>query len=451
MKSAPRLAKPAAKTAAGSAKAPGALDLKRPLTFAIDYGTSNSLLVATDGINVSLPLKLDPTAPDATVLRSILYFPHGNSCFYGQEAINQYSEHHGEGRLIRSVKKYLPSESYVGSWIDNRMVRLEDLVSYFLLEMKKRAETELGVSVENVVLGRPAKFSADPVKDKLAQFRLKKAAELAGFKQISFLPEPLAAALDLRTRLTEMKTVLVVDLGGGTSDFTVIRIGPKKFEDSDVLAIGGVSVAGDAVDGEFMKFHVAPFLGSKVKYRVPLGSNVLEMPKSLLDHICSPADLAQLRRSDHMEFFRSVQKWSVGDDDKEKLERLFVLVEDQLGFAIFEEIDRLKRALGDKAEAKFDFNAAGAEISFALERPDFDASVAKPVDLILESMDVTIRAAGLSLDEIDMVYCTGGTSKLRTVQKALRLRFPEEKILKRDFFHSVIQGLGEQARMLVER
>ena len=138
------------------------------------------------------------------------------------------------------------------------MVRLEDLIGYFLLEMKKRAERTLGVEVTDVLLGRPAKFSNDPVKDGLAQFRLQKAAQLAGFKTVSFLPEPLAAALDLRKRLTEMKTVLVVDLGGGTSDFTVIRIGPKEFESSDVLAIGGVSVAGDAVDGEFMKTHVAP-------------------------------------------------------------------------------------------------------------------------------------------------------------------------------------------------
>lgn len=427
----------------------GDLDLARPLTFAIDYGTSNSLLVATDGRAVTKPLALDPLAPDPTVLRSLLYFPHGDRCFYGQAAIEEYSDHHGEGRLIRSIKKYLPSESYVGSWIDNRMVRLEDLIGFFLLEMKKRAETALGVTgVESVVLGRPAKFSSDPVKDKLAEFRLQKAAELAGFKRIEFLPEPLAAALDLRTRLKEMKTVLVVDLGGGTSDFTVIRIGPRAFEPSDVLAIGGVAVAGDAVDGEFMKFHVAPFLGSRVKYRVPMGNNVLEMPKSLLDHICSPADLAQLRRSDHLEFFRSVQKWSVRDEDKEKLDRLFVLVEDQLGFAIFEEIDRLKRALGDHDEAEFDFDAAGAEIRFGLARPDFDAAVSKPVETLIEAMDETMRAAGIPAEQIDMVYCTGGTSKLGLVQKALRRRFPEEKILKRDFFHSVIQGLGEQAKAL---
>lgn len=429
----------------------GSLDTSRDLTFAIDYGTSNSLLVATDGHHVTAPLRLDELAPDPTVLRSILYFPDGNACFYGQRAIDEYSDHHGEGRLIRSVKKYLPSESYVGSWIENRMVRLEDLISFFLLEMKRRAEEQIGASVSNVVLGRPAKFSNDPVKDKLAQFRLQKAAELAGFKQISFVPEPLAAALDLRTRLTEMKTVLVVDLGGGTSDFTVIQIGPREFRDSDVLAIGGVSLAGDAVDGEFMKAHVAPFLGSKVKYRVPMGQNVLEMPKTLLDHICSPADLAQLRRSDHMEFFRSVQRWSVRDEDKEKLERLFVLVEDQLGFAIFEEIDRLKRALGETEDAVFDFPEAGAEIQFSLSRADFDSSVSEPIEKIMQSMDETLAQAGLKPQAIDLVYCTGGTSKLGLVQKALRQRFPEGKIVKRDFFHSVIQGLGEQARISLNR
>jgi hypothetical chaperone protein len=424
------------------------LNPDRELTFAIDYGTSNSLLVATDGESVTQPLALDPFAADPTVLRSILYFPNSKLCFYGQDAIGQYNDNSGEGRLIRSIKKYLPSESYVGSFIEDRVVRLEDLISYFLLEMKKRAEVQVGRTVDRVVLGRPAKFSNDPVKDKLAQYRLEKAAELAGFKSISFLAEPLAAALDLRTRLTEAKTVLVVDLGGGTSDFTVIRIGTEEFRDEDVLGIGGVSVAGDAVDGEFMKHQVAPFLGSKVRYKVPMGSNVLEMPKSLLDHICSPADLAQLRRSDHLDFFRSVQKWTLRDQDKAALERLFVLVEDQLGFAIFEEIDRLKRALGEHDEATFSFKAVGAEIEFPLSRPDFDVSVARPVDQILEAMDETLRQSSLTPEKIDIVYCTGGTSKLPLVQKALRRRFSDEKIVKRDFFHSVIQGLGEYARNL---
>ncbi|MES2965284.1 MAG: Hsp70 family protein [Bdellovibrionota bacterium] len=422
------------------------LDRSRPVVFAIDYGTSNSLLAASDGAAVTAPLALDPVAPDPTVFRSVLYFPHGNLCHYGQKAVDEYCEHQGEGRLIRSIKKYLPSESYLGSWIDNRVVRLEDLVGYFLLEMRKRACAQLDRDVDSVVLGRPAKFSEDPIKDKLAQYRLQKAAEIAGFKNISFLAEPLAAALDLKRRLTETKTVLVVDLGGGTSDFTVIRIGPADFKESDVLAMGGVSVAGDRVDGEFMGAQVAPFFGSKVKYKVPLGSNVLEMPKSLLDHLMSPADIAQLRKNDHMEFFRSIQKWSPKDTDKQKLDRLFVLVEDQLGFRLFEEIDRVKRELTKKTDAEFRFDYPGIEIDFSVADVDFNAAAGRPVDDILKAMDETLLQAGVGANDIDVVYCTGGTSQLKLIQRGLLRRFPSEKIVSRDFFHSVIQGLGERAR-----
>ncbi|RYZ76666.1 MAG: hypothetical protein EOP05_04360, partial [Proteobacteria bacterium] len=100
---------------------PDQLRKDRELTFAIDYGTSNSLLVATDGESVTAPLDLDPSALDPTVLRSILYFPNSKVCYYGQNAINQYNENSGEGRLIRSIKKYLPSESYVGSYIEDRV------------------------------------------------------------------------------------------------------------------------------------------------------------------------------------------------------------------------------------------------------------------------------------------------------------------------------------------
>jgi hypothetical chaperone protein len=415
------------------------------VVFAIDYGTSNSLLAATDGRVTTSPLALDPQAPDPTVLRSVLFFPHGNQCFYGQEAIAQYGEHQAGGRLIRSIKKYLPSESFIGSWIDDRVVKLEDLIGIFLLEMRKRAQRVLDCEVERVLLGRPAKFSEDPVKDKLAEYRLKKAAEFAGFKHIDFLPEPLAAAFDLRKRLAETKTVLVVDLGGGTSDFTVIRIGPEAFQESDVLAMGGVSIAGDAVDGEFMKTTLAPYFGSKVRYRVPLGSNFLEMPKSLLDHICSPADIAQLRRSDYMDFFRNVQQWAPRAEDKAKLDRLFALVEDQLGFQLFEEIDRVKRAFTTEEASRFIFDYPDIDLDFEVIRVDFEAFISTATEKMLATMDETLRAAQVPADKIDIVYCTGGTSKLRNLQRGLRTRFPEEKIMRHNYFHSVIEGLTARA------
>ena len=263
------------------------------------------------------------------------------------------------------------------------------------------------------------------------------------------MPEPLAAAFDLRRRLTEMKTVLVVDLGGGTSDFTVIRLGPDAFQESDVLAMGGVSVAGDAVDGSFMRSQVAPFLGSRVKYRVPLGSNVLEMPKSLLDHICSPADMAQLQKSDFMHFFRQVRSWALRDEDKEALERLFAIVEDQRGFDLFEEVDRVKRQLATVPQTHFKYDYPGAEMEFELTSVDYDSIIDPATAKILECMDETLRAAGTTSEKIDIVYCTGGTSKLRRIQSGLLQRFPKQKIVGANYFHSVIEGLSARAAELI--
>lgn len=418
------------------------------VVFAIDYGTSNSLLAATDGEVTTAPLPLDPAAPDPSVFRSVLYFPNQNQCYYGQQAIEEYGERQAEGRLIRSIKKYLPSETFLGSWIEDRVVRLEDLISYFLLEMKKRASEHLGIESTTVLLGRPAKFSEDPVKDKLAEHRLRKAAEIAGFKRIEFLAEPLAAAFELRAKLKETKTVLVVDLGGGTSDFTVIRIGPRPFQEKDVLSLGGLSLAGDAVDGEFMKNRIAPDFGSKVKYRIPMGSNVLQMPRSLLDHICSPADIAQLRRSEYMDFFKNIQRWAPRAEDKERLDRLFVLVEDQLGFKLFEEIDRTKRAFSERDEALFQFDYPDIEIERPVARADFESDTRETAEKILAVMDETLRMAQLSPEAIDLVYCTGGTSKLSLIQEGLRARFKEDRIVKNNYFHSVIEGLTARAREL---
>ena len=419
--------------------------------LAIDFGTSNSLVAVADPSGASQPLPLDEDAGDPTVFRSILYFPHGQLCYYGQRAIREYSENQAHGRLIRSVKKYLPSENYIGSWIDDRMVRLEDLIGIFLLELRKRAQAHLGHELKSVLLGRPAKFSPDPIKDKLAEHRMRKAAEFAGFENVRFLPEPLAAAFELRSRLKETKNVLVVDLGGGTSDFTVIRIGPEAFKESDVLAMGGISLAGDVVDGDFMRVKVAPFLGSKVRYKVPLGRNVLEMPKSLLDHICSPADITQMQRSDYYHFFKQVQEWAPAAKDKESLQRLFTIVEDRLGFDVFEEIDRSKRQLSQEESAAFGFDYPDAEIKFETSAGEFDQLAGDTSDRILAVLDETLKDSGLKPADVDIVYCTGGTSRLKIIQKGLAARFAPERIVGVNFFHSVIEGLAARATELAKK
>ncbi len=356
------------------------------MILAVDFGTSNSLATVATRDGHTAPIILDSDAPDATVFRTLLYFPHEDECFYGQRAIAEYQNNLGQGRFIRSIKKFLPVQSFAGSWIENRMVRLEDLVGLFLLEIKKRTEKIHGEKIDKILLGRPAQYSEDVSADKLAVYRMQKAAEIAGFKETYFFEEPLAAALDFKSTLTDWKTILVVDLGGGTSDFTVMKIGPGAFEQSHVLAKGAVSIAGDLIDGRCMADIFAPDFGSEVQYRVPLGSNILTMPRSLLEKICSPADIAQLMKNDYMHFLKQVENWAINTKDKEALHRLFVLCEDQLGFAFFEQIEAMKKGFEDEPGFQFEFPYPEIEISRTVKQTQFANAISTPIEKIFLKM-----------------------------------------------------------------
>jgi hypothetical chaperone protein len=225
------------------------------MIYAIDFGTTNSLLGAVIDGKMHAPIPLDPHAKDQTILRSVLYFPDRNKCFYGAEAIREYAKRDMEGRFIRSVKKFLPNRSFLGTQVGNRMVTIEEIVATFLRELRTRANQHFGKDVKSVLLGRPAQFAATEADDGFAQMRLERAAELAGFREIRFCPEPIAAAYDFRSTLKEAKIVLVADFGGGTSDFTVMKISKEKYQPTDVLSIGGVALAGDSLDGDYAKAH----------------------------------------------------------------------------------------------------------------------------------------------------------------------------------------------------
>ncbi|HEX6244771.1 MAG TPA: Hsp70 family protein, partial [Polyangiales bacterium] len=267
----------------------------KPTIFAIDFGTSNSLLAAANAQRVFTPVPIDPSAEDPTVLRSVLYFAPAEQAF-GNTAVRRLVANGFEGRLIRSIKRHLPSRSFSATRIGSRNVTLEELVAALLRVMRQRASDYFDADITRAVLGRPARFSIDDDEDQLAETRLRRAAELAGFRDVSFCPEPVAAAYDFASDLSEPKLVLVIDLGGGTSDFTLVRMSAEGFRPEDVLAVRGVATAGDALDGALVRAVVARELGSEAPYRVAFGSNVLTMPNDLIDLLSSPADLTLVDR-----------------------------------------------------------------------------------------------------------------------------------------------------------
>lgn len=434
------------------------LDL--PTIYAIDFGTSNSLLAAANARTVFPPVALDPSASDPTILRSILYFKNPRECFVGNEALTEYIANGMEGRLLRSLKRHLPSRGFRGTTIDNRAISIEDLIAVPLREMRKRANEHFGADVKRVVLGRPARFASDDGDDDFAEHRLRAAAAKAGFEEVHCLPEPVAAAQEFQNAFAEQQQLaphsnepktfhaLVCDFGGGTSDFTVLRLGDKTFSRDDVLAVGGVPLAGDALDASIMRSTVASHFGADVCYRVPMGNNTLTMPKHIIETICSPAHLSILRRPDVAEFLRNVRSWSLGSDDKARLDNLTTLVDDALGFQVFESIEAAKKALSQDMQAAIDFSYADIEVHDQIERMTFEQAAASPMQTIVSCMDQTLKQSGLTPAQVDMVCCTGGTAKVTRIAEEIATRFDKKRI--RDFknFHSVVLGLARHAQTL---
>lgn len=438
-----------------------------PLVYAIDFGTTNSLIAAANAERIFGPLEIEPLATDATVLRSLLFFPdqdttapqvratpaaaHGGAAadqarrgvYTGRAAIQACVESGMRGRLIRSIKRFLPMATFTETRIGSQRYTLEELVAILLRTLRERADAALATRVDAAVLGCPARFSDEPGGDELARARLRRAAELAGFKRVMLLEEPVAAALDCRDHTAQSELVAVLDLGGGTSDFTIARLGGGH---SEVLAVGGVAVAGDALEGALMREQVSPHFGSRVAYRMPFGANVLTFPKPLLEKLCSPAELSLLDRRDVLEFLRSIRSFALSEDDRERMERLLCLVEDRLGFQLFEALDGVKRELSAAPAAHFDFSYPGIELHENISRADFERAAASAVERIVARFEETLRAAGVQRSELDRLYFTGGTAQVPCLVAALSSGVDPRRIQHVSTYHAVIQGLAERAR-----
>jgi hypothetical chaperone protein len=415
--------------------------------LAVDFGTTHSVVGAWIDGKIAGPLPLDSHSPTPSLMRTLLYFPHAESCYYGAEALKNYVENDQEGRLFRSFKSHLPNANYLGTYIEDRPLPLEHMVGLFLLELRKRAEAVTGERFRKVVLGRPARYSMDPIKEGIASHRMKKAAEYAGFEEVLFFAEPVAAALDYKRRLTGEQLVLIGDFGGGTSDFTILKLGDHDYRFEDVLAIDGCSVAGDALDGAIMKEKISLHFGAKVKYRLPMGTNILTMPPSVSDKLTQPAWITHLREKDTLDFIGQVRQCALSTEDRKKMDQLFVLLEDQLIFSVFDKIEGTKVALSRDTQAEFSMAYPGIEVREQISRTDFEGWAEPSFQTIFKTLDRLFTACSLSESQISALCLTGGTSRVPRITQALENRFGPHRIQTTDAFHSVLSGLIEAARL----
>lgn len=412
--------------------------------YAIDFGTSNSLVSCAKAGEAPILLNLESDQP---VLRSLIFTPEKDEYFFGAEAIEAYQERGGEGRFFRSLKKFLPEPGFKGTEVFGRRMKIEELIAIFLRELKKRADRESGFDGKQVVLGRPALYSLDLEKDQLAEDRMRLAAELAGFERIEFCPEPLAAGLNQEKGDAD-EVILVCDFGGGTSDFTLLQTGSQDFKKEDVLGLSGVFVAGDAFDGRLMRDFISTEFGKDVKYQTPVGNNTLTFPRGLLTKLCNPAHIFFLKERETWEFLKGIQKWTVEGDNERYIDQLFCLVEEDLGYPLYDKIERSKIDLGNQTESLFEFKHSNIHIEMPLERSKFEKAAQVEMDKIFGALDKVFEQSGLKKEEVSKVSLTGGTAQMPLVQERLKLLFGAEKMEMSEVFQSVALGLGKFAKSI---
>lgn len=423
------------------------------LIYAIDFGTTNSLMVMASKEKVYPLAPLDLNAKDKTIMRSLLFTPGYDEWFIGASAITKYQELGAEGRLLRSLKRFLPRESFKGTVISDRHYSLEELIALFLRKMRETANQFYNVDVTKVVMGRPALYSTNEAEEKTAVKRMEKALKMAGFTEIHFCPEPVAAAYSARNEFFQKEVNLfIADFGGGTSDFTVAKLGGsvEKFNRPRVLSLGGLSMAGDAYDGSIMKNSVSPFFGSKLKYKSNLGSNILTIPKRLLLKLTAPSEISFLGRNDIQELLKTAGRFALDPDEKKKLDRLFVLIEEHLGFSLYHEIEKSKIRLSKDKMAPFQFNYPEIEIDEMISQEEFIEGSLDLSQKIIEIMDETIQKSHLKYEDLDLVYMTGGTANIKFLRQEIEKRVGSNKLKDQEHFHSIIKGLGEFAKDLLQ-
>jgi hypothetical chaperone protein len=406
-------------------------------TCGIDFGTSNSAVALPSGTVVYL----DPGAPLPRLFRSVLFFPEGESGYLaGERAITEYLEH-AEGRLIQSVKSWLPSRTFTATHIRGRGVRLEELVAMILRRIREAAERVTNEPITEAVLGRPARFSPDDDADAYAERRLAEAAALAGFQKVRFLIEPIAAALAYEAGITRDELVLVADFGAGTSDFTLMRLGPgrrgRADRRGDVLASDGVRVGGDRFDAAIMRDRLLGYFGARSSYEVM--DKRLRMPSHIMGKLLSWHEMSFIRERSTQQVIERML-WS--SDDVPAIEALQDLVHENLGFHLFRAIESAKIALSSEERTTLRFHQARIHIEERLSRVEFERASADLLAALADCADRLLERAGVGRAEVDAVFLTGGSSQIPAVRQLFVERFGAGRLRSADAFTSVAEGLG---------
>ncbi len=442
--------------------------------YGIDFGTTNSTISVVGATGKPLKLKIDPEAPNPAVMRSVIYVSPQMKFLFGKPAVDAYItdvalgkgskkkiietgrmiklaqpasasgfvadkwvpeiieiEESEGGRLLQALKSNLSNEQISTINLFGEPKPLEWVVGQFLKEMKERADEILKTKIDKVVLGRPVEYVGS--NNELAVKRMRKAAQIAGFNEIEFEYEPVGAAYDYGVEIRTNQIALIYDFGGGTLDISVFKFPEKK-----VLANVGLPIGGDHFNTEIFMSKLSKYFGSEAKY----GMKQLDLPRYIFDSLQNWYQISLLKTksfADDLESFRFMCSNIVA------LNSLKSLIFNNLGFGLYEEIERVKKELSIKGSEIYRFNATDIEITKAITRLAFEEIIQNDLIDIEKTLNKALTLAGIKINDVDVVATTGGSSLVPVIHNQLIEMFGKEKIKESDAFTSVAAGLAIRA------
>lgn len=405
----------------------------------LDFGTSNSTVgYLRPGKETLLPLE-----DGKMTLPSVVFFnAEDESTRFGRAGLVDYLAGY-EGRLMRSMKSLLGSSLIDGKTeVHGRSLLFRDLLKQFIGELKRRADLHGERTFEHVVMGRPVYFvDNDPTADLSAEATLSIIARDVGFKEVSFQYEPIAAAFHYETEIHREELVLVADIGGGTSDFSLVRLSPQraKLADrrNDLLANGGIHIGGTDFDRQFSLASVLPHFG----YRSLLKTR-REMPSSIFFNLATwhTINFAYTRQ------VLAEQKHLAFDaQEPEKMARLLTLIEKRAGHWLANEVEQAKIALSDRDNTELALDRIEAGLRLPMARCEFDAATEELVVKIEATLATLLRDAGVTANGIDTIFFTGGASGVPRLRQRIAAFLPQARAIEGDLFGSIGAGLAVEA------
>lgn len=406
----------------------------------IDFGTTNSSAAISDG---GVPRMVDLEGGHDTI-PTALFFPEKSSAVYfGRDAKQKYTDGDLDGRFMRSIKRILGSDIMRGATIINgRPVKFEAIIGHFLQHLKKKIDAAAGESVESVVMGRPVHFrDNDPAGDARAQDELERIARAAGFRDISFQFEPIAAAFAHEQGLKSEKLAFVADIGGGTSDFTVIRLSPTRAANlnraDDVLANTGVRIGGNDFDKALSMKEFMPCFGKGTEYKA-YDKNITVASSPYI----SLSTWSRVNEVYNYKTLNMVRGYTVWGLEPEKLKRLYEIIERRLGHKNLDYVESAKMTLSSQSDVsvRLDFLSDAPIINAT--RDVFENAIQPDMTKIEAAVQECVARAGIKNTDIELVILTGGSTEIPYVCRVMQSNFPNAEISASNKLASVGLGLA---------